>query len=122
MSFLDQQYTTRRAHLINAYPSKGTIKESGLMYDSTKVTVMVVKSNPGGSKGFTTLELKWGSSDNYNKIKHLNFLELGPVAVDLQVEEVVLGSGENERREMLIYDMLLIDRTVKSSPLKAANA
>jgi hypothetical protein len=120
--FLDQAYTTRRAHLINAYPSKGTIKESGQMYDSTKITIMVVKANPGGTRGFTTLELKWGSSDNYNKIKHLNFLELGPIAVDLQIEEVVRGSGENESREMVVHDMTLVERAVKPTSLKAANA
>ena len=122
MAFLDKQFTTRRAHLINAYPSKGTIKESGLMYDSTKITVMVVKGNPGGTKGFTTVDMKWGDSSNYDKIKHINFLELGPVSVDLEVEEIVLGSGDNERREAIVHELTLVDRMVKPliQPLKAA--
>ena len=93
---------------MNAYPSKGVMKETGLVYDSTHLWLMVPQKNPGGSVGLGYEAVKWGDSTNFDKIKHVNFLNSGPVQVEVEMEEVQQGSGEREKKITVVHNLRLV--------------
>jgi hypothetical protein len=106
--FLGDSKFTKKTYLMNAYPSKGTIKESGLMYDATHLWLMVPQKNPGGSVGLGYEAVKWGDSTNYEKIKHLNLLNTGPIQVEVEMEEIQQGSGDREKKVTVVHNLRLI--------------
>jgi hypothetical protein len=106
--FLGDSKFTKKTYLMNAYPSKGTIKESGLTYDATHLWLMVPQKNPGGTVGLGYEAAKWGDSTNFEKIKHLNLLNTGPIQVEVEMEEMQQGSGEREKKVTVVHNLRLI--------------
>lgn len=106
--FFGDNRFTKKTYLMNAYASKGVIKETGIVYDSTHLWLMVPQKNPGGTSGLGYEAVKWGDSSNFDKIKHLNFLNTGPVAVEVEMEEVQQGSGEREKKVTVVHNLRLI--------------
>lgn len=106
--FFGDNRFTKKTYLMNAYASKGVIKETGVVYDSTHLWLMVPQKNPGGTSGLGYEAVKWGDSSNFDKIKHLNFLNTGPVAVEVEMEEVQQGSGEREKKVTVVHNLRLI--------------
>jgi hypothetical protein len=109
--FLGDTRYTKKTYLMNAYPSKGTIKESGLTYDSTNVWLMCPQQNPGGTQGLGYESCKWGLSENFEKIKHINFLATGPILVEVELEDVQKGTGEKEKKLTVVHNIKLLGMT-----------
>ena len=116
--FLQQNTFTVRTFLMNAYSSKGVMKETGRPYDSTTLWVMCPHKNGNGSMGLGYELLKWGTSDNYERIKHINLLSTGPVEVELELETIRAGQGDKERTEKVVHNLKL----VRPSDLKPSKA
>jgi hypothetical protein len=106
--FLGDSKFTKRTYLMNAYATKGIIKETGVSFDSTTLWLMVPQQNPGGTFGLGYEAVKWGDSTNFEKIKHLNFINLGPVQVEVELEEMQKGSGEKEKKVTVVHNLRLI--------------
>lgn len=107
--FFGDNRFTKKTYLMNAYPSKGVMKETGLVYDSTHLWLMVPQKNPGGTVGLGYEAVKWGDSSNYEKIKHLNLLNTGPIACEVEMEEVQQGSGEREKKVTVVHNLRLLN-------------
>ncbi len=106
--FFGESRFTKKTYLMNAYPSKGVMKETGLAYDSTHLWLMVPQKNPGGTIGLGYEAVKWGDSTNFDKIKHINFLNSGPIQVEIEMEEVQQGSGEREKKITVVHNLRLV--------------
>lgn len=106
--FFGDNRFTKKTYLMNAYPSKGVMKETGMAYDATHLWLMVPQKNPGGSVGLGYEAVKWGDSTNFEKIKHINFMNTGPVAVEVELEEVQQGRGEREKKVTVVHSLRLI--------------
>lgn len=109
--FLGDSRYTKKTYLMNAYSSKGVIKENGLAFDSTTVWLMCPQQNPGGTQGLGYESAKWGTSDNFEKIKHINFLATGPILVEVELEDVQKGTGEKEKKLTVVHNIKLLGMT-----------
>jgi hypothetical protein len=78
---------TERTYLLGAWASKGVIKESGQVYDSTKVRLMCLDRVGGNGQALGFQDEPWGTSENFQKIAHLDPVKLGPLLVDIEYEE-----------------------------------
>jgi hypothetical protein len=112
--------TTRKTFITNCYPSKGEME--GRPYDSTKVTVLAARRNPNSTVGLDTEILNWGTAENYKKLQHINFLQVGPVLVELEVEDQLRGKGEKEKRTQVIHDVRILQPEHGGSPLTQAKS
>ena len=117
--FLSNARFTKRTYLMNAYASKGVIKETGVVFDATHLWLMTPQKNPGGTMGLGYEAVKWGDSSNYDRIKHINLLSTGPVEVEVELEEVLQGSGERERKLTVVHNLRFIQPSDSASPKKA---
>lgn len=106
--FLSNARFTKRTYLMNAYASKGVIKETGVMFDATHLWLMTPQKNPGGTMGLGYEAVKWGDSTNYERIKHINLLATGPVEVEVELEEVLQGSGDREKKLTVVHNLRFI--------------
>ena len=106
--FFGENRFTKKTYLMNAYASKGTIKETGFSFDATHLWLMVPQKNPGGSFGLGYEDVQWGDSSNFDKIKHINFLNTGPVAVEVEIEQVQKGTGANEKKINVVHSFRLL--------------
>ncbi len=97
---------SRKTYLLNVFGSKGSME--GRAYDSTKITVLTAKKNCDGTTGLDTETLVWGLSDNAKKLAHLNFSQIGPVLVELDVEDQLRGQGEKEKRTQVVHDLRIL--------------
>jgi len=120
MNFLNNS-AIKKTYLMNIYPSKGVIKESGQVYDSTVLFLMATQKNPNGSYGFTCETCKWGTSENYQRFEHLRLMETGPIEVEIEFRENVRGSGDNERKETEILNMRIAQLPAAVTPEKKAS-
>jgi len=78
---------TSQIKVLGMKASKGTL-ENGNTYDSTKVYVETgLDDSKGNAKGFSAVEYSLGSSDEYNKYKHLPF----PFIAEATLEIVTTG-------------------------------
>lgn len=78
---------TSQIKVLGMKASKGTL-ENGNTYDSTKVYVETgLDDSKGNAKGFSAVEYSLGSSDEYNKYKHLPF----PFLAEATLEIVTTG-------------------------------
>jgi hypothetical protein len=107
-NFLQNSRFTKRTYMVNAYPSKGIIKESGVTYDSTHIWLMVPQNNPGGTTGLGIEMLKWGDSTNFDKIKHINIASTGPVEVEVELESVLSGKNDKQKTTSIIHSLRFI--------------
>ena len=63
----------------------------GTKYDNTKVFIETPMNEQGGNAvGFAAAEYQWGTSDNFHKIKGLNF----PFDADCVIEMVTNGKQQ----------------------------
>jgi hypothetical protein len=115
--FLGDSHFTKKTYLMNAYATKGVMKETGLAYDSTTLWLMTPQRNPGGSVGLGYEAVKWGTSDNFEKIKHLNFSNIGPVQVEVDVEEVTTGAGEKQKKVTVCHNVRLVQLSEMSKDI-----
>ena len=121
--FLANSRFTKRTYLMNAYASKGVIKESGQAYDATHLWLMAPHKNPGGTFGLGYEAVKWGDSSNYDRISHINLLSTGPVEVEVEIEEVMQGTGDKEKKITVVHNVRFIqpsDKTEGSAGRKTA--
>jgi hypothetical protein len=120
--FLTNSRFTKRTYLMNAYASKGVIKETGQAFDATHLWLMAPQKNPGGTMGLGYEAVKWGDSTNYERIKHINILSTGPVEVEVEIEEVLQGTGTNEKKVTVVHNLRFIQPSDKAekTPAKAA--
>lgn len=109
--FLANSRFTKRTYMMNAFASKGTIKETGQMYDSTTLWLMTPQKNPGGTTGLGYEAVKWGLAENFEKIKHINLLSTGPVEVEVEIEELTQGSGKEQKKITVCHSLRLIGLT-----------
>lgn len=114
--FLSNARFTKRTYLMNAYASKGVIKETGVMFDATHLWLMTPQKNPGGTMGLGYEAVKWGDSTNYERIKHINLLATGPVEVEVELEEVLQGSGDREKKLTVVHNLRFIQPNDAQSP------
>lgn len=78
---------TSQVKVLGMKASKGTL-ENGNPYDSTKVYVETgLDDSKGNAKGFSAVEYGLGTSDEYNKYKHLPF----PFMAEVTLEIVTTG-------------------------------
>lgn len=112
--FLANSRFTKRTYLMNAYASKGVIKETGQAFDSTHLWLMAPQKNPGGTMGLGYEAVKWGDSTNYERIKHINLLSTGPVEVEVEIEEVLQGSGDKEKKVTVVHNLRFIQPSDKA--------
>jgi hypothetical protein len=113
---------TKRTYLMNAYASKGVMKETGQAYDATHVWLMAPHKNPGGTIGLGYEAAKWGDSSNFERIKHINLMSTGPVEVEVEVEEVLQGTGDKEKKVMVIHNLRFIQPSDKGEAVAARKA
>lgn len=106
--FLGESRFTKKTYLMNAFASKGSIKETGQVYDSTTLWLMTPQKNPGGTTGLGYEVVKWGTSENFDKIKHINLLNTGPVQVEVEIEELTQGSGKEQKKVTVCHNVRLI--------------
>jgi len=95
MKFLNQRVT-----VTGSFPSKGVL-ESGAPYDSTKVFVLTDLDDSKGV-GTATVEYKWGTSENYQKIA--SFIKAAcdagkPALFDADLE--VTTNGKTQRTQVV---------------------
>jgi len=109
--FLANSRFTKRTYLMNAFASKGVIKDNGQAYDSTTLWLMTPQKNPGGTTGLGYESVKWGLSDNFEKIKHINLLSTGPIEVEVEIEELTQGSGKEQKKITVCHALRLISLT-----------
>lgn len=70
--------------------SKGAL-ENGTPYDSTKIYVQTgLDDSKGNGKGFSTVEYNFGTSEEFDKMKHLSF----PLVADCEMEIVTNGKTQ----------------------------
>jgi hypothetical protein len=120
--FLGDTRFTKKTYLMNAYATKGVIKESGIAFDATTLWLMTPQRNPGGSIGLGYEVAKWGTSENFEKIKHLNFSNIGPVQVEVEIEEVTTGSGEKQKKVTVCHNLRLIQLSDMSKDMSSASS
>lgn len=84
--------------------SKGVL-ENGKTYDSTKIYVQTPLDGSKG-KGTATAEYSFGTSEEYERYKHLSF----PLEVDVDLEIVSTGKSQVTQ----IVGFRPIEATVKS--------
>ena len=66
----------------------------GQKHDFTKIYIeMSLDDSRGTAKGFATQSMNWGTSDEYQKIKHLPF----PFEAELTIELVTTGKSQKQR-------------------------
>jgi ABC-type uncharacterized transport system ATPase component len=66
----------------------------GQKFDSTTIFVeMALDESRGTAKGFASQNMGWGSSEEFQKIKHLPF----PFEAELTVELVTSGKTQKQR-------------------------
>ena len=121
--FLANARFTKRTYLMNAYASKGVIKETGVAFDATHLWLMTPQKNPGGTMGLGYEAVKWGDASNFERINHINLLSTGPVEVEVELEEVMQGSGEREKKVTIVHNLRLVqpsDAPAASTARKAA--
>ena len=106
--FLGESRFTKKTYLMNAYASKGTIKETGQVYDATHLWLMTPQKNPGGTVGLGYEAVKWGDSTNFEKIKHLNLTNTGPIQCEVEIEEVTQGTGINQKKVTVVHNLRLM--------------
>ncbi|MCL2658828.1 MAG: hypothetical protein FWD62_15740 [Betaproteobacteria bacterium] len=106
--FLANSRFTKRTYLMNAYASKGTIRETGVVFDATHLWLMTPQKNPGGTMGLGYEAVKWGDSTNYERIKHINLLSTGPIQVEVELEEVMQGQGEREKKITVVHNLRIV--------------
>ncbi|MFD0950401.1 hypothetical protein ACFQ0F_08385 [Paraperlucidibaca wandonensis] len=111
MSFLNST-VSKKSYLMNIYPSKGVIQSSGQAYDTTHVWLMAQQKNPNGTSGFTVEMCRWGTSENAAKFDHIRLDQTGPIEVEIELREVHKGTGDNERKEIEILNMRLVQPSV----------
>ena len=109
--FMGNAKFTKKTYMMNAFASKGVIKDTGQAYDSTTLWLMTPQKNPGGTFGLGYEAGKWGLSDNYDKIKHINLLSTGPIEVEVEIEEVSAGSGKEQKKLTVCHSLRLISLT-----------
>ncbi|MDR6740993.1 hypothetical protein J2X56_003017 [Herbaspirillum sp. 1173] len=81
---------TSQIKVLGMKASKGTL-ENGTAYDSTKVYVETgLDDSKGNAKGFSAVEYSFGTSDEYNKYKHLPF----PFVAEATLEIVTTGKAQ----------------------------
>ncbi|ASU40251.1 hypothetical protein hmeg3_19455 [Herbaspirillum sp. meg3] len=81
---------TSQIKVLGMKASKGTL-ENGTAYDSTKVYVETgLDDSKGNAKGFSAVEYSMGTSDEYNKYKHLPF----PFVAEATLEIVTTGKAQ----------------------------
>ena len=81
---------TTQIKVLGMKASKGTM-ENGTAFDSTKVYVETeLDSSKGNAKGFAGVEYSFGTSEEFNKYKHLPF----PFMADATVEIVTTGKAQ----------------------------
>lgn len=73
--------------LLGAKRSKGTI--NGNSYDTTKVYVQTPMNDSVDTAGFSVSEYNWGDSNNFYKIRDLNY----PLQAEITVELVTNGKA-----------------------------
>jgi hypothetical protein len=120
--FLANSRFTKRTYLMNAYASKGVIKETGVVYDATHLWLMTPQKNPGGTMGLGYEAVKWGDASNYDRIKHINLLSTGPVEVEVELEEIQQGTGERERKLTVVHNLRLVQRSDTAAPAPRKSA
>jgi len=106
--FLANSRFTKRTYLMNAYASKGVIKETGVTFDATHLWLMTPQKNPGGTMGLGYEAVKWGDASNFDRIKHINLLATGPVEVEVELEEIQQGTGDRERKVTVVHNLRLV--------------
>ena len=87
--------------ITGAKRSKGEME--GRPYDSTKIYVQT-KMNPdsGDMVGFATEQYNWGTSENYQKIRDLEY----PMEANIDIE--IVTSGKNMK--MIVVDVQPIQK------------
>ena len=121
--FLQNTIFTKRTYLMNCFASKGVMKETGKAYDSTTLWLMTPQKNPGGTTGLGYESIKWGLSDNFDRIKHLNLLSTGPIEVEVELEEQTQGSGKDQKKVTICHNLRLISLTdAAKDPLAAGSS
>lgn len=84
--FLTNRFT-QKTLMLGCWASKGVMKESNRAYDSTKVRLMCLDKVSGGAQALGFEDLAWGDSSNFEHVKHLNPAVIGPVEVEVELEE-----------------------------------
>jgi hypothetical protein len=75
--------------------SKGTL-ESGQAYDSPKIYVQTdLDDSKGMGKGFATVEYGFGTSDEYQKYKHL------PFPIECEAELEIVTNGKTQKTQIV---------------------
>lgn len=91
---------SNRVIVTGALPSKGVL-ESGASYDSTKVFVETDLDDSKGV-GTATVEYKWGTSENYEKIAHIlkaARVSGKPAVFDADLE--IVTNGKTQRTQVV---------------------
>jgi hypothetical protein len=84
---------TTRITVTGMKKSKGVIADSGMAYDSTKVYALTdLDDRKGNGMGQATVEYAFGTSEEYEKFKHL--ANSFPIDVEADVEIVTSGSSQ----------------------------
>lgn len=79
---------TQRMQIVGVKRSKGEYE--GRPYDATKVYVPLdLNNSTDQGRGAATVEYSWGTSENYDKIKHLPF----PFEAEVELAFVTNGKG-----------------------------
>lgn len=120
--FLANSIFTKRTYLMNAFASKGTIKETGQVYDSTTLWLMTPQKNPGGTTGLGYEAVKWGDSTNFDRIRHINLLNTGPIEVEVEIEELTQGSGKEQKKVTVVHNLRLISASDAARETSAKKA
>lgn len=112
---------TKRTFLMNAFASKGVVQDSGTAYDFTELWLMCPRKNPGGGQGLGYEVARWGTSANYDSIKHsFNPLASGPVMVEVELEYVQQGKGDNEKQVPVVSALKFIGPAEGRQPERKA--
>jgi hypothetical protein len=89
--------------------SKGTL-ESGQAYDSTKIYVITdLDDSKGMGKGSATVEYNFGTSEEYQKYKHLPF----PIDCDAELE--IVTNGKTQKTQIVSLKPVEITKAQKGA-------
>lgn len=104
---------TTRITVTGMKKSKGVIQDSGMAYDSTKVYALTdLDDRKGNGIGAATVEYAFGTSDEFDKFKHLS--GSFPLEFDADVEIVTSGASQ----KTIIAGLRPVARTAQA-PVKA---
>ena len=113
-----------KTYLLGAWASKGVMQDTGKAYDSTKVRLMQKDRVGGGGHALGYQDHQWGDSTNFDKIKHLDPCQLGPILVEIEYEEENKTSKTSDGRSIdvtikKIFELRPVEAAA-AKPLKAA--